>query len=80
MEDRTRGQFFSAKGSQDYNFIRIPSFAVEYEKSAQHWRQHNSRTKSFMTLWCINWDSPLHKLSIDVWVGYGNFTWKKIIA
>ena len=74
MEDRTRGLFLSVKGSQDCNFIWIPSFAVEYEKSVQHWMQHNSRTKSVMTLYDASMDRALHKLSIDVWVGYGNFT------
>ena len=74
MEDRTRGLFLSVKGSQDYNFIWIPSFAVEYEKSAQHWMQHNSRSKSVMTLYDASMDRALHKLSIDVWVGYVNFT------
>ena len=69
MEDRTRGLFLSVKGSQDYNFIWIPSFAVEYEKSAQHWMQHNSRIKSVMTLYDASMDSSLHKLSIDIWVG-----------
>ena len=74
MEDRTRGLFLSVKGSQDYNFRWIPSFAVEYEKSAQHWMQHNSRTKSVMTLYDASIDRALHKLSIDIWVGYVDFT------
>lgn len=69
MEDRTRGIFLSVKGSQDYNFIWIPSFAVEYEKSAQHWMQHNSRIKSVMTLYDASMDRSLHRLSINIWVG-----------
>jgi len=74
MEDRTRGLFLSVKGSYDCNFIWIPSFAVEYGKSAQHWMHHNSRTKYVMALYDASIDRPLYKLSIDVWVGYGNFT------
>jgi len=71
---RTRGLFLSVKGSQDYNFKWIPSFAVEYGKSAQHWMKHNSRTKSVIALYYASMNRSLHKLSIDVWVGYGNFT------
>ena len=74
MEDRTRGLFLSVKGSNDCNFIWIPSFAVGCEKSAQHWMHHNSRTKGVMALYDASMDSPLYKLSIDIWVGYENFT------
>ena len=72
MEDRTRGLFLSVKGNQDYIFRWIPSFAVEYEKLAQHWMQHNSRTKSVIALYYASMDRLLYKLSIDVWVGYVN--------
>jgi len=74
MEDRTRSLILSVKGSQDNNFMWIPSFADEYEKSAQHWMHHNLHTKCVMTLYDASMDRALHKLSIDVWVGYGNFT------
>jgi len=73
MEDRTRDFFMSVKGSQDYKFTWIPSFAGEYEKSTQHWMHQNLHTKYVMTLYDASMDSCLHKLSIDVWVGYGKF-------
>jgi len=69
MEDRTRELFLSVKGSRDYNFSWIPSFAVEYGKSAQYWMQHNSRTKCVIALYDASMDRSLYKLSIDIWVG-----------
>ena len=72
MEDRTHGLFLSVKGSKDYNFIWIPSFAVGCEKSAQHWMHHISRIKGVMAQYDASIDSPLYKLSIDIWVGYEN--------
>ena len=69
MGDRTRDFFMSMKGSKDYKFTWIPSFAVGCEMSAQYWMQHNLRTKCVIALYDASMDSPLHKLSIDIWFG-----------
>ena len=74
MGDRTRDFFMSMKGSKDYKFRWIPSFAVGCEMSAQYWVHHNSRTKYVMALYDASIDNDLYKLSINIWVGYGNFT------